>query len=126
MCLLPLKRIVFYRKEERWYADIPPHDEADNEMIEGSDDILELLCNNFSKQAGRLAIEVSIRRRILSPIVKIRLKKVDEDDEGATYRVMSGSFVRPLGLEGEECWICNIAKDVFGKFPEWINIIHIF
>ena len=127
MCFISVKKIRFYREDGRWYADIQGQSKEDNEMIDGCDSVLELLYNKKSAcQPDTLNLLVSTKKRIPSPIIKIDLRKQEEDEEGATYRIDGGILAREMGIKGETCWLCNVTKFVFGCFPDRVRILKIY
>ena len=39
------KTIKFFKKEDKWYADMPNHSLEENEMVMGSDIVLDIISN---------------------------------------------------------------------------------
>ena len=101
------REIKFFKKNGNWYADIPNHTLDENEMVMGSDILLE----SFSEGHDELIIYISdkyIEEYILS------LTMIQHDDDGAFYKI---------DKRDDEIWICNVTHDVFGEHPEKLYII---
>lgn len=102
----------FYKKNGRWYADVPNHTEAENEMISGSDVLLDRLARN--KSEVHLCITNNPR---MADFVLIR----DYHNEcGADYVVFGSN--RCDDLSKMKCWIGNVTHTVFGEHPEVIMV----
>ena len=109
-----MKTINFFKQNHKWYADIPNHSLEDNEMVFGSDQLLDLFANN--KETVSLTLSDDLEAG--DPIITLTRK--DHDEDGAFYSVESSIFVDIL-----EIWICNVTHDVFGEHPEKIYIYKI-
>ena len=83
----------FFKLNSRWYADVPNHTLEENEMVCGSDTLLEEPCD------FPFAI----------------LTRIEHDSCGATYKVESS-------LDTDLVWICNVTHDVLGEHPDKIYI----
>ncbi len=105
-------KLRFYKKNDRWYADVPGHTEEENEMVSGSDTFLNL----YSKWTDEAIIEFTNIPRAANTI----LIRDSHDEFGATYVV----FSRQKRLDGLKLWICNVTHDVLGEHPEIIMIQH--
>lgn len=99
----------FFKLDSRWYADVPNHTLAENEMVAGSDDFLNA-CDNGS---GEVVMELS-----LEPTGRelCHLKMTSHNQWGATYSVNGGGF----GVD--TLWICNVTHDVLGEHPKDIYV----
>lgn len=107
-----VRDIRFFRKDGRWYADVPGHSLEDNEMVFGADAALETL----SEGGNEVIITVSTEPDIRS-LVHFKMKEHDSD--GAWYQLVVMSY------ESEQIWICNVTHDVFGEHPEDLYILEI-
>lgn len=104
-------KLRFYRKETRWYADVPGYIEAGGteeecEMVAGADTWLDYISN----YGDELWLELST-----DPLRNF-ITKVDEDEYGATYlahEYNEESFNHQL-------WICPVTLFVFGSYPDVI------
>jgi hypothetical protein len=99
----------FYKHNERWYADVPGHTMAENEMVAGSDDFL----NACDAGTGNVVIDLSDEP---TECDVCHLKMVNHNQFGATYEV-GGSMFGVARL-----WICNVTHDVLGEHPRDIYI----
>lgn len=106
------KDIRFFKLNGRWYADIPNHTLEENEMVMGS----EVLLEKFANGSNEVTVKVS---DIPVPDYLIRMYRTEHDSDGAWYQLTVMSY------ESEQIWICNVTHDVFGEHPEEIYIIDI-
>lgn len=117
LCNLPhdiTAKLKFYKEDGRWYADVPNHTQEENEMICGSDILLDRIAN------GRTELEI---RFVNDPrIARAVLVKSNHTDEGATYIVFSHDWE----LSRAKCWICDVTHDVLGEHPKLIMIDYDF
>lgn len=112
-----MKKIVRFYKEENdgfatWYADVPNHTKAENEMVMGSDVALDILANGKNE----LFLEVSDE-----PIIDAlaHFTRTSHDDDGAFYQVCANADFL------DEIWICNVTHDVLGEHPVDIYIKYV-
>lgn len=104
----------FYKKDNCWYADVAGHTEEENQMVSGSDILLERIAN------GRTELEI---RFVNDPrIARAVLVQCNHTEDGATYIVFSHDWE----LSRAKCWICNVTHDVLGEHPELIMIDYDF
>ena len=104
------RNISFYKKDDRWYADLPEvieagGTEADNEMILGADQFLDQLSNYGDK---------------ITLLIFDHEPMVGEDD--FTDRLMliqySGTGADYLDIRTkQQMWLCEVLHFVFGDFP---------
>ena len=114
--------IAFYKEDGKWYADVKQHTKEDNEMIDGSDEFLELLAINYARNPNRVIMSLSLKYP-RNP--KFLLTRISHDDDGATYRIRSINK-QIDGNYDEECWLCNVVHTVFGEHPATIFISDIY
>lgn len=107
-----IKEIKFFKLNGRWYADIPNHTLEDNEMIMGS----EVLLEKFANGSNDVTVKVSDKP---VPDYLIRMYRTEHDSDGAWYQLVVMSY------ESEQIWICNVTHDVFGEHPEDLYILEI-
>lgn len=107
-----VKEIKFFKLNGRWYADIPKHTLEENEMIMGS----EVLLEKFANGSDEITVKVSDKP---VPDYLIRMYLTEHDSDGAWYQLVVMSY------ESEQIWICNVTHDVFGEHPEQIYIIEV-
>ena len=122
-------KVRFYKNEDNnWYADVPGHTLEENEMVMGSDAVLEMISNGnkaigsdaafdmISNGKDEVILEVSDE-----PIVDYlaHFHMTEHDEDGASYESCGNADI--LG----EIWICNVTHDVLGEHPEDIYIKYI-
>ena len=98
------KEIRFYRSGTEWFADVPQHTKAENQMVAGADTLLEEVSD------GADEVFVVLSSDIPNPDEwKLHLHIVEHDKFGATYKV------KAAGQEGVQiAWLCNVMHTVFG------------
>lgn len=101
------KTVKFFKQDNKWYADIPDHTLDENEMVMGSDIMLEMFAN------GGANLTITLSDDDMSDTF-ITLRRKEHDEDGAWYTV--------FGTDFEDVWICNVTHDVFGEHPETIYI----
>ena len=107
------KELRFYRSGAEWFADVPQHTQAENQMVAGADTLLDEV------SGGSDEVKVVISSDIVNPAEwKLHLHLVEHDKYGATYKVVAA------GREGFRlAWLCNVAHTVFGgEHPKDIYI----
>jgi len=105
------KKIRFYKRENKWYADIPEYIEAGGseeecEMIMGADLWLDFL----SKDKDNILLDISDKKYEDSLRKISLLEKYDPDIEGGFY----------ITDTDHELWLCNVTKFLFGEMPKEI------
>ena len=119
-----LTTIRFYKiteePQEGWYADIPNHSLAENQMVEGSDTFLELVDKDLNGK-GEVFITVSDEPQ---PMAIAKLSIMSHDEFGATY-ILSDYLAERYDADGFKLWICNVIHDTFGEHPNYIYIVKI-
>jgi hypothetical protein len=113
-------KLRFYKKNGRWFADIPNIPEDLNEMVMNSDTLLEEI--SLGKTAVILNIEIDEPEQYL---IKMSIK--EHDNEGAWYSLMGPLYnqIMTKTIAFNEIWICNVTHEVFGEHPEAIYITSI-
>ena len=98
------KELRFYRSGKEWFADVPQHTQAENQMVAGADTLLDEISN------GAAEVLVVLSSDIPNPDEwKLHLHLVKHDKFGATYKV------RTAGRGGaKQAWLCNVMHTVFG------------
>ena len=116
------KTVRFFKiaegREAGWYADVPGHTLAENEMIAGSDTFLEEV-NALSGGRGEVRITLSDDNVAGSFLAKLNRK--NHNQWGATY-ILTGPLAERHDAVGFELWICNVTHDVLGEHPRSIYI----
>ena len=116
------KTIRFFKisdgPERGWFADVPNHTLAENEMVAGSDVFLEAV-DYLTGGDGEVQITVSDDNAPGEFLAKLTRKQ--HDDAGATYK-LGGPHPKRYGVTGVELWICNVTHDVLGEHPETIYL----
>lgn len=96
------KIVVFYKKDGKWYADMPNHTEEENEMVLGSEDYLDEIADGMDK----IAAVVTLDNPGEEAIAHFSLEEHDPEDGGFYH----DDF-------GNKIYICNVAHDIFGEHP---------
>ena len=111
-----LHTITFYREDSRWYADIAGVSKEDNEMISGSDVLLEnLSCLYGNTNIITLLVSTKFCHSLFW------LKGAERDVEGKTY-IVHGETANKLGFNNTPIWLCDVVTKVFGYFPNKIYV----
>lgn len=105
-------KIRFYRRDTRWFADLPAYIEAggteeDCEMVSGADTWLDMLSNYQD------SVTVSISDK--SPLNEF-LVLYNKDEFGGTY--IAHSYKE--NDVNHVLWLCNVTLFIFGQFPDKI------
>lgn len=106
----------FYKKNNRWYADVPGHTEEENEMVCGADTFLDYV----SKGKSEITINIQTTPSCHSRYAYATCFVLKHNSEGATYQIVSGDD----SIDGHTVWICNVTHDVLGEHPSYF-FIHI-
>lgn len=107
------RNISFYKRDNRWYADLPEvieagGTEADNEMIAGAEIFLDHLSNNGDK----ITLLVFDHKPVVGKDhFSDRLMLIQLSGTGADYLDIRTK---------QQMWLCEVLHFVFGNFP--INI----
>ena len=120
-----LKTIRFFKINEGpqvgWYADVPKHTLAENEMVAGSDAFLEVV-DRVTGSDGEVFVTCSDDNSGDAFIAKLLMK--NHNQWGATY-ILTGPAAKKHDAVGFELWICNVTHDVLGEHPKSIYIHNI-
>ena len=122
-------KLRFFKRDKKWYADVPNHTLEENEMIMGSDTALDLMSDNKDEIVLTLSDEDD-EHSILTMTMK------EHDSEGAYYTLsgfLYNKFLDLFALDSStllsditnEIWICNVTHDVFGSHPKNIYLLKI-
>ena len=105
------KIIRFYKENNRWYADVPNHTPAENEMVAGADDFLEYISK------GKSEVSVSVTDDLTeNHFASFYLE--EHDEIGGTYLIKSNDD----NIDKQRAWICNVTHDVLGEHPEYFCV----
>lgn len=107
-------QLKFYKKNDRWYADVPGHTEEENEMVCGADEFLD----HIAKGKSEVKIGISITPSVDSISAYATLYMLKHDQHGAVYQIAS----RDPRINARTVWICNVTHDVLGEHPAYIFI----
>jgi hypothetical protein len=108
------KDIRFFKQDGKWYADIPNHTLEENEMVMGTDNVLDIMSSGYND------VMIIVSDTLPDYMYLLKLSRTSHDDNGAWYNVY-GNTIDVLG----EVWICNVTHDIFGEHPENIYVINI-
>ena len=120
-------KLRFFKRDKKWYADVPNHTLEENEMIMGSDTALDLMSDNKDEIVLTLSDEDD-EHSILTMTMK------EHDSEGAYYTLsgfLYNKFLDLFALDSStllsditnEIWICNVTHDIFGSHPKNIYLL---
>ena len=116
------KNLRFFRISEGpqagWYADVPGHTLAENEMVAGSDEFLDKVSTILGGSRD-VTISLSDDNQAQCFIAKLDMRA--HNQWGATY-VLTGPAADKYAATGFQLWICNVSHDVFGEHPRTIYI----
>ena len=126
------KKIIFYKEDNKWYADIPQHTKEDNEMVMGADILLDFL----AKGGDEVKLYVSDKEpeypSFYYSLAPLYFKMKEHDDEGATYSIggyEAANIVMNMkdtfGTLEPSVWLCNVMHSVFGEHPNEIWVLEI-
>lgn len=109
-----MKEIEFYKKENRWYANLPDYissggTEADCEMVSGADEWLDYLSKNGNSITLILSNEPIQEQLVL-------IDKSESDEFGATYM----AYTYKEEDVNQQIWLCPVTLFVFGEYPKVI------
>ena len=117
-----LKTIRFFKygdgQRTGWYADIPNHTLAENQMVAGSDTFLEEV-DRLTDNDGEVLLTCSDDNITGTYLAKLEMK--NHNQFGATY-ILSGSMAEKYNAVNFQLWICNVTHDVFVEHPRCIFI----
>lgn len=98
------RELRFYRDGTEWYADVRGHNKAENRMVAGADDLLDMFSD------GKDEIVITFSADVPRPGEwKIHLHLFAHDKFGATYKVSRVNSAIPFLV-----WLCNVTHTVFG------------
>lgn len=111
--------VRFYKKDGKWYADVPNHTLEECEMVYGTDTFFNLHINENDTE---LIVEFSDEdSSLVSNEGHLDLISDYGEDGGALYEVFDRSANEPYELS-----LCKVVFDFFGRFPDRIYIINIY
>jgi len=115
------KRIVFLKDDEGWYADMEGS-RSQNAMVMGADVMIEALSH------GGRRVEMVFSSDVENPgDYVMRLRRVEHDFLGATYKIENGNIgcaPRIRGMFGLPlAWLCNQThRFIGGEHPKNIYV----
>ena len=121
------KEVRFFKQDGKWYADIPEHTLEENEMVMGSDTLLEMLSDAGKFDTIRLTFEDEEPDSYM-----LAFKMTEHDDDGAYYSLSGPLYnIYVDAVRGENnilttVWICNVTHDVFGEHPKELYLTDIY
>ena len=122
-------KLRFFKQDNKWYADVPNHILDENEMVMGSDTVLDLIADNKDEVILTLSGEDD-KHSMLTMTIK------EHDSEGAYYTISGFLYNKFLDLFDlnsssvsfditNEVWVCNVTQDVFGTHPNNIYVLNV-
>lgn len=121
--------IRFYKKNLRWYADLPEYiaaggEEADCEMVEGADTMLNWLTWNEYVDEKDITLEMSDTLLTDWDCMLTKREVLGDNGEGGCYYrgVIKESLSKYNGIT---VWLCPVTIFVFNTYPDVIFITKI-
>lgn len=114
-----MKTINFFKQNNKWYADVPNHTLEENEMVFGSDVMLNMLASG--RENIILKLSDDFEDNYEKPIIVLHRKEHDNDGAFYSVEVLTTLFTGILS----DIWICNVTHDVFDEHPKNIYIYDI-
>ena len=122
-------KLRFFKQDNKWYADVPNHTLDENEMVIGSDIVLDLIADNKDEVILTLSDEDD-KHSMLTMTIK------EHDSEGAYYTIsgfLYNKFLDLFDLESSsvafditnEVWVCNVTHDIFGTHTNNIYVLNV-
>ena len=122
-------KLRFFKQDNKWYADVPNHTLDENEMVMGSDTVLDLIADNKDEVILTLSDEDD-KHSMLTMTIK------EHDSEGAYYTIsgfLYNKFLDLFDLDSSsvsfditnEIWVCNVTHDVFDTYPNNIYVLNV-
>jgi hypothetical protein len=140
------QKIGFYKKEGRWYADLPSYiaaggTEASCVMVAGADTFLDRLCKGLGIEIGTyIKVEVDIQPFTnVSPLLSSHIKLESVDDVTKKFLEennhpdvdFGGNYIADI-IEGvksnHRLWLCPVTLHVFPNgYPKelWIRVVQV-
>ena len=136
------QQISFYKKENRWYADLPAYisaggTEADCVMVAGADTLIDKLCENMRIMFPvRMFVEIDTQPFTVNsktPDTHIKLEDIKSTTEEFLLEYnhpkvdFGGHYIADIinGVESyHKLWLCPVTLHVFPNgYPEslWIR-----
>ena len=115
---LPLIKIKFYKKEGKWYAQVPDSPEEENLMVGEAAQVIDELAGG--KDHIKFYVSTEFPHDFKDECVaKMFLK--EHDDNGGTYSFEQYGLSMS-SFRFNHVWLCNVAHLVFNEHPQEINI----
>ena len=122
-------KLRFFKQDNKWYADVPNHTLDENEMVIGSDIVLDLIADNKDEVILTLSDEDD-KHSMLTMTIK------EHDSEGAYYTIsgfLYNKFLDLFDLDSSsvsfditnEVWVCNVTHDIFGTHTNNIYVLNV-
>lgn len=130
--LLEIQELSFIKQNNMWFCDLQDYRDqggsfASQQMIAGSDNLLEFL----SKGSDKVSLTVSLKPIILNgktihDLILIRTEidvEQEQDKGGASYEVIMNHPLYQDMYMKYNCWLCSVSTFVFGgTHPEMLFI----
>ena len=122
-------KLRFFKQDNKWYADVSKHTLDENEMVMGSDTVLDLIADNKDEVILTLSDEDD-KHSMLTMTIK------EHDSEGAYYTIsgfLYNKFLDLFDLDSSsvsfditnEVWVCNVTHDIFGTHTNNIYVLNV-
>lgn len=111
-----MKKILFYKESDQWYADVPGHTKAENRMVAGADKFLDKCDMDHD---GKVTIRVGEDN--LNGDYIYSLSRIQHDKYGGTYLVKKNGSRLGYSI----FWLCNVTHSVLGEHKKKLYIYSI-
>lgn len=107
--IITMRILYFIKIANKWFYWDPyfKGDVYELEMVDGADVLLDKMAEGETN-----IVAVAVETDILT--FPHYLELINEDELGGTYKIVGPYY-------SGELWLCNIAKSMFGKFPNKIG-----
>ena len=113
-----LKTILFYKKNNNWYADIEGHTEKENIMVGEACTILDTLSEEVCTSENPCLMLSVVNT--YEPVAYLSSKRRSHNGYGATYDVINSE-----NHNFKEFWLCNVTHSVFKDHPKELSVVAI-
>ena len=107
-----MKTLRFFRQDNKWYADVPNHTLEENEMVFGSDVMLEILASG--RESVTLKLSDNFEDDYEKPIMALHCKEHDNDGAFYSVEVLTTLFTGSRGREFKSLYPNSIGRQYNG------------
>ena len=111
-----LKPIMFYKEDGAWFADLECTPIGESVLNTGANAFLDTI----SEGRNSISFDISDKPYIKTSFL---LKRIQYDESGATYEVLSSSQSWCFNIVGKKLQLPIGIQSFFGEYPEYISIL---